>query len=483
MTPELVYIDDKWVNRAPSITQGDVKKRRNRYRDRSLKGFVVHVAEDGSCTAFINARFKGEKSPRNRELGYIGKAKDNSPEHWRLLIREIKDKWRNGEEHDFFKGTVKEEQQSMAARMKELIETAPELKKQNIKLTLTEKKLLTVFKPKSSGKVKAAQIKPRYSDGKGGGVQTKTLKNYFTYWNNHIATSKVKVQVGKNKVALSRAKPKSINADTIEDWSKAMKALHAEITAKGQDTNADKVLQFLRACFESWGKSGKKLNPVIKALSSDTGFMSRSEGSKWNKAKPKEENVELEFKEAIKIRKEIQKRLVKLAQSNKAPNLREAKEVRTLVMLLIVIFTGGRFDWVCSLKWEQLDHKKWVEVITKNKPFKKIILKEYIDLIKSYIPEEEDIDYIFWSKQSLDGHITDYDKMWKLVLSGAKVPFRKPKALRKHYNQTMIDMGYVETTRKIAMTQSAQGVNEEYYSKNFKQQYRYELEVYKKLAA
>lgn len=483
MTPEPIYIDDKWVSKAPKINQNDINKRRNRYRDRSLKGFVVHILEDGSTKAFINSKFKGEKSARNRELGFIGKAKDNNPEHYRLLIREIKDKWRKGEEHSFFKGTIREEEQSLAARVKELIETAPELKKQNIKLILTEKKLLTVFKPKTSGKVKGAQIKPIYADGKGGGVQSKTLKNYFTYWNNHVATSKVKVKAGKNKTALVRAKPRSINADTIEDWAAAMKDLHTEITAKGQKVNADKVLQFLRSCFESWGKSGTKLNPVIKALSSETGLFTRSEGSKWNKEKPSETDVVLQFKEAIKIRKEIYKRLDKITQSNKAPNLREAKEVRTLIMLLIVYFTGGRFDWACALTWEQLNHKDWNDVITKNKPFKKIILKEHIDLIKSYIPEAEDIDYVFWSKESLSGFIGDYDKMWLLILKGAKVPFRKPKALRKHYQQTMNDMGYNETVMDIALTRMPKDIGAKYYSDNFKQQSNLERQVFQRLAA
>jgi integrase len=481
MTPELVYIDDKWVGKAPKVNQYDITKRRNRYRDRSLKGFVVHVLEDGSVKAFINSRFKGEKSPRNRELGFIGKAKDNNPEHWRLLIREIKDKWRKGEEHDFFKGTIKEEEQSFAARTKELLEDAPELKKQNIKLTLTEKKLLTVYTPKSSGKVRSAKIKPIYADGKGNGVRSKTLKNYFTYWNNHVATSKVKVKVGNKLVALVRAKPRSINADTIEDWAAAMRKLHTEISDKGQRPTADKVLQFLRACFERWGKSGKKLNPVIKALSSDTGLFTRSEGSKWNKEKPKEEDVALQHKEAVKIRKEIQRRLEKLSKSNTQLNRREAKEIRTLVMFLVVYFTGGRFDWILNLSWDQLNNKDWNLVFTKGNWKHKVMLKEITDLIKSYIPEDN--EYVFWSDQSLSGHITDYDKQWLQVLSGAKIPFRKPKALRKHYNQFMNGLGYTETTRKMAMTQSPHGVNEEYYSKNFKQQYSIEREVYKKLAA
>ena len=140
--------------------------------------------------------------------------------------------------------------------MKELLAAAPDLKDQKVKPKLMEDKRITVFDVPNVGKVKTSTLRPRYSDGKGNGVRSKTTKNYFTYWNNHVATSKVKVKIGKEARTLKLAKIKSINTETLAAWAEAMKNLHKEITKKGQVVNADKVLQFLRGCFESWGKKG-----------------------------------------------------------------------------------------------------------------------------------------------------------------------------------------------------------------------------------
>ena len=479
MAPEYVYIDDTFVKKPPKVSEAEVSKRRNRFRDRSLKGFVAEVLEDGSSKAFINARFKGEKSPRNRYLGYIGTADDNDPEHWRKLVKEIKNYWKEGKEHPFFDEKPKEEAETLANRMKDLLASAPDLKDQKgATPKLMEDKRITIFSPPNVGKVKKADIKPIYSDGKGNGVTKKTTKNYFTYWNNHIATSKVKVKIGDKSRTLKLAKVKDINAENLNAWAEAMKKLHTEITDKGQVVNADKVLQFLRGCFESWGKKGK-LNPVIAALSAETGLFSRSEGSKWNKAKPKE-TKELEEKEVKRILKTIIKTLDKYQKLNdRLPQ--QSKRMRTLTMLLFKIFTGGRFDWIQTLRWEQLDHTKWVKVITKGKPFDKIIQEDLIKLVKRYVEEDDKNKYIFWSNEALGGYIVDYDEAWKEILLQAKIPYTKPKQIRTWYNDLMKTMGYEETTRKIAMTQSAQGINEKWYSQNFKSQRKLEKAVHDRI--
>ena len=480
MAPEAVYIDEKFVKKPPKVSQTEVLKRRNRFRDRSLKGFVAEVLEDGSSKAFINARFLGEKSPRNRYLGYIGRADDNDPEHWRKLVKEIKNSWANGDEHPFFNEKPTEEVETFANKMKELLAAAPDLKDQKVKPKLMEDKRITVFDVPNVGKVKTSTLRPRYSDGKGNGVRSKTTKNYFTYWNNHVATSKVKVKIGKEARTLKLAKIKSINTETLAAWAEAMKNLHKEITKKGQVVNADKVLQFLRGCFESWGKKGK-LNPVIAALSAETGLFSRSEGSKWNKAKPKETR-ELEEKEVKRILKTIIKTLDKYQKLNdRLPQ--QSKRMRTLTMLLFKIFTGGRFDWIQTLRWEQLDHKNWVKVITKGREFNKIIQEDLIKLVKRYVEEDDKNKYIFWSNEALGGYIVDYDEAWKETLIQAKIPYTKPKQIRTWYNDLKKNMGYEETTRKIAMTQSAQGINEKWYSSNFKSQYKLEKAVHNRITA
>ena len=480
MAPEAVYIDEKFVKKPPKVSQAEVLKRRNRFRDRSLKGFVAEVLEDGSSKAFINARFLGEKSPRNRYLGYIGKADDNDPEHWRKLVKEIKNSWASGEEHPFFNEKPTEEVETFANKMKDLLAAAPDLKDQKVKPKLMEDKRITVFDVPNVGKVKTSTLRPRYSDGKGNGVKSKTTKNYFTYWNNHVATSKVKVKIGQNSRTLKLAKIKSINAETLDAWADAMKKLHTEITVKGQVVNADKVLQFLRGCFESWGKKGK-LNPVIAALSADTGLFSRSEGSSWNKAKP-QKTKELQDKEIKKILKAIYKNLDELKSRNKRLPQQD-KRMRTLTLLLCKIYTGGRFDWLETLRWEQLDHEDWVKVITKNRPFDKAIQKDLITIIKKYVEEDDKNKYIFWSNEALGGYIVDYDKQWKQLLEQTKIEYTKPKQIRTWYNDFMKNMGYEETTRKIAMTQAAQGINEKWYSNNFKSQYKLEKAVHNRITA
>ena len=108
--------------------------------------------------------------------------------------------------------------------------------------------------------------------------------------------------------------------------------------------------------------------------------------------------------------------------------------------------------------------------------------KELGTLCNRYLEPEEDNDYVFWSNEAREGYIVDYKKLWKQILTEANVPWTKPKALRKHYNQRMIELGYNETTRKIALTQSPKGVNEANYSMYFKDQVKYERETYKAIA-
>ena len=475
MPPDKVFIDENWLKTAPrppktSLKDKDYNKRVHHIRDSSLGGFGVMVYADGSAKAFINAKFKDEPNARKRDLGYITKTKGQSTEDYRLLVKDIKAQWAEGIEHKMFEATVAAETQTLAAKIRSLLEKAPELKEQSIKPKFMSDKRITIFEVKTTGKVKDTKAKPIYSlEGKG--IQTKTLKNYFSYWNNHVATSGVKVKVGDKKVAIFRCKVHNITAEAMRD-------LHNEITKKGQRVNADKVLGWLRSCFESFKV---KPNPVIEGLSAQTGLFSRSVGSKWNKETVKEDNIQLDKKEAKKIRKTIEKRLEKLRNKNDR-SWRESKEMRTLVLLLTAMFTGGRFDWVCALKWEQLDHKDFVTVNTKNRDRLKVILEELGTLCNRYLEPEEDNDYVFWSNEAREGYIVDYKKLWKQILTEANVPWTKPKALRKHYNQRMIELGYNETTRKIALTQSPKGVNEANYSMYFKDQVKYERETYKAIA-
>ena len=109
------------------------------------------------------------------------------------------------------------------------------------------------------------------------------------------------------------------------------------------------------------------------------------------------------------------------------------------------------------------------------------MLKELINIIKTYIQKDDDIEYVFWSKDSADEYIVDYIKQWKSLLKAAKVPYCKPKSMRKHYNDTMKTMGIEETSRKIAMTQSATGINEKFYSGNFNSQYKIEQSVFNQI--
>ena len=97
--------------------------------------------------------------------------------------------------------------------------------------------------------------------------------------------------------------------------------------------------------------------------------------------------------------------------------------MRTLTMLLFKIFTGGRFDWIQTLRWEQLNHKNWVEVITKGREFNKIIQEDLIKLVKRYVEEDDKNKYIFWSNEALGGYIVDYDEAWKETLIQAKIPY------------------------------------------------------------
>ena len=470
MPPDKVFIDEKWLKTAskPNRDKTGRHEKYHYFRDSSLSGLGVKLYADGTAKAYLNCRFKGEKNPRKRDLGYI--SKQSSTAEYRVLVNEIKKAWSNGEEHSYFAATETIEAQSLASKIKNLLEKAPELTEQSISIKLMADKRITVFEVKTTGKVKDTKAKPIYSkDGKG--IQTKTLKNYFSYWNNHVATSKVKVRVGKKNIALIRCKVKDITADAMRD-------LHKEITKKGQRVNADKVLGWLRSCFESFKV---KPNPVIEGLSAKTGLFSRSAGSIWNKEKVSEENINISNKDAKKVRRVIEKRLDKLRDKNDRGS-REEKEMRTLMLLLTVMFTGGRFDWVCALKWEQLQHKDWVYVLTKQKEMPKIILKELGELIKRYINPKEDNDYVFWSKEAREGYIVDYIKLWKQLLTEAKIDWTKPKALRKHYNQRMLELGYTETTRNIAMTQTPKGVNEKFYSSIYGDQVKFERATYKAIA-
>ena len=483
MPPDKIFIDEKWLKSAPKPAK-DMTSRHDKYhyyRDTSLAGFGIHVYADGSAKALINARFLGEKNPRKRDLGYITKSRPT--EVIRLLVKDIKEHWSRGEEHPELAQAVSADLKSLANKVKEILEQAPELREADQKLLLLENKQITVFKPKVTGKIKSAIIKPIYSrDGKG--VQSKTVKNYFTYWNNHVYNFKyLPPDARKN------SKGQSINRVKINDITPdMMRQLHKHITDKGQLVNADKVLGWLRACFETWKLSGKS-NPVISALSADTGLYAKSKGSIWNRPEVVEENIHLEPKQIGKIKKVIFKRLEKTrAKNNVGP--RESKETRTMVLLLTAIYTGGRFDWVCSLTWDQLNKASknprtskpdFIDVLTKQRWFKKIITKELVTTIKSYVQRDEDIDYIFWSKDSAVDFIVDYIKLWKGLLKEAKVPYCKPKSVRKHYNDTMKSMGIEETSRKIAMTQSATGINEKFYSNNFNSQYKIELSVHNQI--
>ena len=483
MPQDKIFIDEKWIKSAPKPAKDktDRHEKYHYYRDSSLAGFGVHIYADGSAKALINSRFLGEKNSRKRDLGYI--TKDKSTEVVRLLVKEIKEYWSKGEEHPELARPVSADIKTLANKVKEILEQAPELREAEQKLLLLENKKITVFKPKTTGKIQSVIIKPIYSkDGKG--VQSKTIKNYFTYWNNHIYNFKYKApDARKNSpgIAIHRVKVNDITPDM-------MRQLHKHITDKGQLVNADKVLGWLRACFETWKLSGKN-NPVISALSADTGLYAKSKGSIWNRPEVEEEHIHIDPKQIGKVKKVIYQRLEKTRTKNDV-GIREAKEARTMMLILTAIYTGGRFDWVCALTWEQLTKARknqqtktpdFIDVHTKQRWKKKIMLKELINIIKTYIQKDDDIEYVFWSKDSADEYIVDYIKQWKSLLKAAKVPYCKPKSMRKHYNDTMKTMGIEETSRKIAMTQSATGINEKFYSGNFNSQYKIEQSVFNQI--
>ncbi|MFU8927226.1 tyrosine-type recombinase/integrase [Acinetobacter puyangensis] len=92
--------------------------------------------------------------------------------------------------------------------------------------------------------------------------------------------------------------------------------------------------------------------------------------------------------------------------------------------LQVSILTGPRSESMRSLTYSQLDFKwKTISIWDKVEQENRIIpMTPYVEKLLKALPKNTETDYVFWSKQSTTGHITDIRKNYYRALEESGLP-------------------------------------------------------------